>query len=466
MYTPEQARVAAVVAELLAAAGKRREASDFGRQADFDTTVVAQRRQARTVMKGPTDDWDEWDYIQATALLLRAGKAMLPVCPLRETLAVYEHATELAERAGLRHEQIRALLARGELHLWLGQHKRAESLLEESRVRAQELDWRATVATASHRLGEVELLLGNPAAARRHYEEAIDGFRQVRDRRNEAVVWNDLGMADLQEGDPVGAREKLNKALQVLSGLPRLEQQIGAVWANLAAVDMVDGKWAAAAEKLREAIKLERRIGDRLDESSSWHSLGQVALHMGELDAAEKHLRRALELVRQLGVLSEEGRILQKLAVLGMVRGEFAEARSNLVRALRLAQRFDSRRNEAIVWESLADLAVEQGHASISAPLRATSVLLFRTIPAADSADGAAAGHRKLQELVRRDPTLGDVDAVLAAAERAYGKDRGWGSVQTAFGPLDDLEPAGAISTELPNERHERGPAGTERPPT
>jgi hypothetical protein len=125
-----------------------------------------------------------------------------------------------------------------------------------------------------------------------------------------------------------------------------------------------------------------------------------------------------------------------------MRRGEVAAVRGNLVRALRLAQQFDDRDLEAGIWNKLADLALKEGRPSVSAALRASSVLLFQTVHSGTAAQLAVAGYQELMRVARLDPAIGDAKAVLALAERTYQKDRGWGVVQAAFGPLDDLEPA------------------------
>jgi len=445
VYGPQQAQVASVIAELLIAAGKHRAASDFARQADFDTTVAAQRRQAFVVLEMPKDDWDEWDYIQATALLLRAGEAMRPVCVLRETLAVYEQAADLARRVSLRQELATALLGRGLLHVDLGEYTQAERLLQAARTLAGELGERATVAEASGRLGDVNRIRGELVAARRYYEEALENFQHLRRRINAAVIEIDLGRVDSEEGDLVNARQKLNTALQVLRRVAGMEKAIATIWYELAAVDYFEGDLSAAAEKGQEALRLDRDMGDRVDEVHTQHLLGGIALDQGELEAADDHLGRALELQQQLGDQHGQANTLLLLARVSMRRGEFAKARNDLVDALRFAQQFDNRSTEGQIWNALADLAVEQGEPSASAQLRATGVLLLRTVHTAQAASVAAAGYQKLQELARLEAAAKDADALLALAEDAYRRDRGWGAVKAAFGPLDDpdQQPAG-----------------------
>jgi tetratricopeptide (TPR) repeat protein len=233
-FAPQQARVAPVIAELLAAAGKRRAASDFARQADFDTTPAAQRRQAFAVLEMPKDDWDDWDYIQATALLLRAGNSMLYVHPLRETLAVFEHASQLARRVDLRYELARALLHRGEVHLWLGEYTRAQQLLEAARKLAREFGDRGAVADACSPLGDASLGQGKLGTAGDHYREALHGYRHLGVRYKEAVTWADLGTVDLEDGQLVGAREKLSGALQMVRHARGAEEETAGILYDLA----------------------------------------------------------------------------------------------------------------------------------------------------------------------------------------------------------------------------------------
>jgi tetratricopeptide (TPR) repeat protein len=454
VYAPQQARAASVIAELLTRAGKRRAASDFARQADFDTTPAAQRRQAFAVLEMPKDDWDDWDYVQATALLLRAGNSMLYTFPLPETLTVFEHASQLARRVDLRHEQARALFHRGEVQLWLGEYTKAERLLEAAHKLARELGDRSTVASAATRLGDVNRGQGKLTAARDYYREALDSYRLLGERYKEVETWGDLGAVDLEDGQLVDAREKLSTALQMIRDVRGSKEATASILFDLARVDLRERRFAAAAEKARESLSLDRETGNRVAESRTLHFLGELALTQGELQAASDHLGHAMELQQQLGDLCMQANTLNWLAIVAMRCGELAEARSNLLRALRFAQQCGNPQTEAEAWDRLADLAVEQDRPSASAPLRATAVLLFQRIPTREAAGAAARGYRALQELARLDPAAGNADTLLALAENAYGRDQGWGNVQAAFGPLDDLEsgpPATAAKAEPPS---------------
>jgi len=469
VYTPEPARVVPVVARLLRAAGKRRAAADFERRADFDTTLAAQRHQALAVLDMPTDAWDQWDYTQATVLLLRSAQAMQRACPLRETLAVYEGAAALARRADLQPERATAMLGRGWSHFHLGEYTQAEKVLAAARRLARELGERATAAEAVYHLGLVNRFQGNLVAARAGLEEALDGFRRLGDHGNEARTRHGLGMVAIDEGNLASAREQLRAVQEILRGLLGTEQQTAACWFGLARIDYWGGGLAAAAAEARQALGLLRKIGDRIDEAHSWHLLGQIAMAQGDLEAAADHLDRALMLRQQLGDLHGQASTLREAAIVAIRRDELGQARNRLLRALRLAQRMDDRELEADIWRVLADLAVKLGRPSLSAPLRATSVLLFRPLQTADAARKMEAGCHQLQALAHQDPAVGDAEALFAVAEHAYRQDRGWGSIKAAFGPLDDLEPAPAAPQTppgSPDAGSDSGPADTRAPQT
>jgi tetratricopeptide (TPR) repeat protein len=467
VYAPEPTRVAPLIATLLHAAGKHQAAADFDRQADFDTTLAAQRRHALAVLNMPTDGWDQWDYVQATVLLLRAAKTMQHTSPLRETLVVYEGAAAFAQRADLRPEWATALLGRGVLHFELGESAQAGQVLAAARGLARELGERATAAEAAYRLGVVNRWRGNLAAARRDLEEALDNYRRLGSRGNEAVTRQGLGMVAFDEGDLVVAREQLTAALEILRRLRGHQQQTALCWQSLARVDYRDGDLAAAAAKGREALRLVREIDDRVNEASVWHLLGLITTDQGDLEAAADHFDRALTLQRQLGDMHGQAATFGGLGIVAMRRGELGEARGHLVRALRLAQRLDDRLLEADIWRTVADLAGLLGRPDASASLRAASVLLYRPLQKANAARWAEVGYQQLQTLARQHPAAGDADALLALAERAYRQDRGWGSIEATFGPLDDLESepsADETPPGPPGERRDSGPVDTRSP--
>jgi tetratricopeptide (TPR) repeat protein len=410
-YAAQPVKVAAVVAELLAVAGQRSAAREFQRQADFTTPLQVLRRQAHAVLtaRDHWTQWNEWDCIQATALLLRAGKAMSLASAQQETLGVYEGAFTLATRADLRDERLAALIGRGDLHYSLGELPQAARLLGGARTLAQEQGDREQLAHATFHLGRVQLAQRDLPAARGSFEEAHNNFRRLGQRSSEAMAWRALGRLDMEEGEWAAAQEKLSRALAIHRSLGHWHQYAEDLY-ELAGLDHQLGDLEAAEDKARESLHLSRDHGELVNMAIAWHLLGLIAMNRDALEAAEDRFTQALDLEHAAGTTRDEVATLISLGRVRQRRKNHPGARDALLRALQLVQQIDNYYLESRVWRSLGELASELGRPEIAARLLAISTLLTRPADEAKDDDETA---------------------------RRYQQDRGSSLVQDAFGPLD-----------------------------
>jgi tetratricopeptide (TPR) repeat protein len=421
------------------AAGERQQARQFQRLADFDAPLAVQRSQARAVLAADKDDWDEWDCVQAVALLLGAGDAMEDTCPLVETLAVYEGAYKLAMRAELPHDRLLALLGRGRMHRGLGQLSQAAQFLQAAQKLASELGDRLLLTRATYNLGLVRQRQGDPTAARRLLQEALDNARHLHLGGIAATILHSLGTVDFQEGDLTGAREKFRQALAVHRSLGDA-YNMGLGLYELGHLDYLSGDLSTAEQRTREALDIALREDDRFNEATRWHQLGMIAVRQGELDKADGFFRRALEAGRDIGETDNDAAALEGLGIVAMRKGNRAAARQVLLRALWTVQRHEDPEREASIWSLLAHLARSVDRPVPTGMMVATGIVLARRVSTAEAAERAQAGYRDLEAYARHQ-AMDDPATLLEQAERAYHHDQGRSLIESVFGPLDDLEP-------------------------
>jgi len=369
VYAAQPVQIAAVAAGLLEAAGQRSAALKFQRQADFTAPLAVLRRQAHAVLgaKAQWEAWDEWECIQATALLLRAGKEMHQVCPFGETLTVYEGALTLATRAGLRHERLAALMGCGHMQADLEAFSQAARLLDMARTLAQQLGDRKQLADAAYELGRVQYVQDDLRAARSLFEEARNNYRHLHRRSDEAWMWMMLGKVDREEGDWAAAQEKLDRALAIHRSLGHLSG-VSADLSELARIHHSRGDMAAAEDEAREALHIELELGDEVNATVIWELLGEIARDRGALDVAEDCFTHALDLAAALAAAGREVDTLLELSMVRQRRQDHAGARDALVRALRRAQQLDDQERESRVWRQLSKLALALGRSEASVP--------------------------------------------------------------------------------------------------
>jgi tetratricopeptide (TPR) repeat protein len=207
----------------------------------------------------------------------------------------------------------------------------------------------------------------------------------------------------------------------------------------LAYVYKDEGNIGAAQEEAVESLRLWREANDRYGEASARQILGLLAEKRGELEVARDQLEHSLELRRRLEDVGGEAAALRVLGRVAMLRSDSTDALNNLIRALELTQRVEDLESEALTWVILADLAGSQSTLKASAMVRATATVLLRSVDTAEASVLREVAYQELDAMTRLDPTIGDSETLLASADRSYRTDRGWPSIQSAFGPLDNL---------------------------
>lgn len=325
LYAPEQQRVARSLAQLYRIGGDPAAASYYQRLADFATSREAAHWQASIIINSAKEDWDNWEYIRATNSLVVAGHAMDRVYPLRDTLAVYEAAYDMACRAGVRQDQADALRDQGRLWHELGDLTQSAAHLGQALILSREIEDRHGEAAALHELSGVDVDRGDYEVARARLQDSIQIKEQIGDRAKGAPSWHGLAVLDLRQGDYAGARRKFERAL-------RLSQEAGDrnveahSWRGLGAIDERQGKWEAARTNYERALSIRREITDRHGEADMWDDLGLLDLGQGEDIAAMAKFRRAVELKQEIGDAAGARAILDAL---GKVEGLIRRKRSH-----------------------------------------------------------------------------------------------------------------------------------------
>jgi predicted ATPase/transcriptional regulator with XRE-family HTH domain len=179
------------------------------------------------------------------------------------------------------------------LHIFAGDYARAEALLDEAVVLADQNNdaWSRSVALVVR--GVLETLRSDAATARQALREALAVARSVGDPRHVSLTLNYFGVSALSLGQLDEAERACRECL-VLAAEHQDRFQMSLALQTLGQVALLRGDHATSDWLLNESLSVAREIGDRWLEAQALGQLGRLASAQGNRVRARQQLRTAV----------------------------------------------------------------------------------------------------------------------------------------------------------------------------
>lgn len=278
-------------------------------------------------------------------------------------------AVEIAQQAGLVAQFIRAANSLFPYLESAGLVDQAQTILEQARDAAQELDGPSPLAEALANLGRIAL-------RRARHPEAVAFFTQ---------------------------------ALQLAESIDEVGIQCACLQ-GLGSAALQRGVFPEAERHYREALRLAERDGLRVRQAGLLSNLGVLASNQGKSREAEEHFRAGLGLARELDDRHLLGTLLTNLGVIAARGGRLKQAEGFLNESLDLALAVGNRRTMVFLLSNLGTLAHDQGDDG-----RAWALLNHALVQARGIGDYARIGHilANLAALATQQHEFEHADALL-----------------------------------------------------
>jgi transcriptional regulator with GAF, ATPase, and Fis domain/tetratricopeptide (TPR) repeat protein/tRNA A-37 threonylcarbamoyl transferase component Bud32 len=299
-------------------------------------------------------------------LTFTLGQVMARKGRRAEALALWEKATDLAERLDRPQELLRSLLARSEEHLARGEPDSSRALVDRALQLARARRDLPRESAARWQLAEIALHEGDLARAQELADESRAGAERIGYLGLMHGALHVQAAIDRARGDFTSATENLWTTFRGHSkgtdsdewGQSYRERGIGQLYLDL-------GDMKKARSFLARALERARRSGEPALLGDCLLSAGALHLREKRLARAEANLREAFSLFDRTGLRLGLLRAGLRLAELALVRGDLRRAESQARRALALAQGAGSRPlavDARTVLGSALSLSSEPGH--------------------------------------------------------------------------------------------------------
>ena len=296
-----------------------------------------------------------------------------------QVFPLHEAAWKIAQEAGDKQSEIRALTHLADLHRLTGAPKEAQPLYEKALEISQQEGEVRLEGRALASMARFQRATGFPTRARRLLEAALEVAREVEDLQGEGAILINLALVFRNTGAPARAKARFEAALKVAreAGDRRLE---GQVLLNLANLHLASGAPAASMPQCEAALTVSREIGDRRLEAHGLMSLANLHLSTGAPSQARTLCEAALSLARQVGDRRLEGQVLGRMANLHLATGAAPQARPLYEDALAIAREVGDPRLEGQVLTNMATLHQETGNPTEARTLYERVGIIFREV--------------------------------------------------------------------------------------
>jgi len=235
----------------------------------------------------------------------------------------------------------------------LGQHERAQAMLERSLEILRPLNEPRALVEPLTFLGTVMILTGNYARALELYSEGLEKAKAVGDRFFAAVCLTEQANVALMIGKTKNAYERLQSVVAEwrLIGDPRFTA-FGLNFLGQSA--LILGRYDEARTAFEESVTLNSYVGARWNLGSAYQGLGAVAQAQGKHQQAVAMFRKGVDTFTELGGRFYVGQGLAEMGRSVFALGNYAEAERVWRESLRIAT---ETRGTPVALEALAGLA-------------------------------------------------------------------------------------------------------------
>jgi len=270
-----------------------------------------------------------------------------------QAIVQFDAAIALWHELDDKQEEGRALDAKGDVYLSLGEKAKAQECFERALAVANAAgddDGRGSIVS---NLGVVAAYSGKTAKALEYYQQSLEYSRKADDKDLQAITQSNIGSVYMNQGNPGKAMEYVSLAAQLAQEAGDRKVETTAL-ANLASVHLRLGHTQEALDFLQQALPLRRQIQDKRGEAQTLNYMAHAYAQLGEPDKAVEAYRELLPLAAAAGDKRGQAMALGNLGTAEMALSEPREALDALHQALPLSRDLGDAHVEESVLTNIA----------------------------------------------------------------------------------------------------------------
>jgi serine/threonine protein kinase/Tfp pilus assembly protein PilF len=263
-----------------------------------------------------------------------------------------ERALELAKTTGSQYQEVKTLLALGNVTVDEGNPSLGRSLMQQAIDKAQSNHIDKYVKRGLVDLGNSFLVSGPYSESENYYRQSLELAKSQKDNRNAARALLALGGVLLRESKIAEATRCLDEAFPFYqqAGYRKEAMQRFALWAR---AKYQQGEYDAALKAYEEQLKVAQQLGDSSQALLAHGDIGDTLSGQARYPEALKHYEESYAIARSLTSEKNMALSLINRANASWALGHYDDARGFLAEAERLAEKPEAGKN-MVAWFHLA----------------------------------------------------------------------------------------------------------------
>lgn len=313
----------------------------------------------------------------------------------QQALNFYNKLLNILKESGEKDEQVKTLLAKGNVLELVGRWDECESIYEAALDLSRKTDDRLLIGKANNNLGYLLMLKGNYEEANMYLEAAAAFFEAVENEKGMSKVYGNLGNLYFRQGNYEDAKSHFIRSIemgqthkhsgtnaQIVANLGltymnlgnyddgikwqrnQLEacekandkQGLATLYTNLGIVLFEKGDYDEALACYEKGLDLSEELGNKLLTSIAIGCIGSVYERKGDYDTAMEHFEKDLVLTKELGDKQGISIALGLIGDLHSVRGEFDQAIRFMKQNLAISEELGYQKGIAKAVNTLGDV--------------------------------------------------------------------------------------------------------------
>lgn len=319
--------------------------------------AIAKYKEALTI-------WQSAGNLQeVTKTLENIAAIHFALSEYRESFDLYEQARSVSHAAHDRTGEMRQLVKRAYVEIYLGRPKDAlkTALKAQKYFSDAGSDHKQDEAFALNTAGEAYYSLGKLRLCIDYFKRALALSEDINDRAGQALAHLNLGYSYSDSGSLTEARQHMNDALSLYRAIGDRRGEALSQTA-LGSVHSFIGETQTALDLHKNAMNVLRMLGDHQGEAVALNSIGKVYEDLNELPTAVDNYSEALKLYQELGNQDFEAVTKYYLGRALTTLGKKEQAREYLNQSLEESERVGQQRVAAYALSALSSFYREEGN--------------------------------------------------------------------------------------------------------
>jgi CHAT domain-containing protein/Tfp pilus assembly protein PilF len=266
-----------------------------------------------------------------------------------------------AEKELVTEKLVQEMIRQGDRLRMTGKYPEALARFRLAQSIAEQIGYKAGIATAMRGIGNVHYLRGDYTLALEFYQKILVLSETLGDKIGVGRILLNIGNVHYQRGDYAQALEYFQKSLLLTEPLGD-KDLIGRALNAIGVVYLNQDNYASALEYLQKSLALSEALGDKAGASGTLNNIGNIHHQQSNYELALEYYQRSLLMKEALGDKTGIAITLNNIGNVHYSQGDYAKALEFYQKRLTLSEALGDKPGIAVTLDMIGVTHYTQGN--------------------------------------------------------------------------------------------------------